>query len=109
MKTVARILAVIVLVAVILPIARYRTVDPCQMLKKEMVAQVERKIAAARDTVRAAAGGLGEDAQRATDDIAGAVQNVAVGVASGVAAAKVDRMSKPACMSELVRTKLKGD
>jgi len=49
---------------------------------------------------------LSEDTEALVGDIAGAVGDVAVGVADGVAAAKVRRMSSGQCLQELVRVKL---
>jgi hypothetical protein len=102
MKTLIKLIAVLLLALVVVPLVRYRSVDPCRMLEKELVTRVERETRAARDSVREAAGRLGgEDAQHATDRVAAAVENVTVGVAAGLAKTKVENMSRRECVVEM--------
>jgi hypothetical protein len=109
MKTLVRLGAVLVLAAVAVPLVRYRSVDPCRMLEKELVTRVEREAGATRDSVRAVAGRLGRsDAAHATDRVAATVQNVTVGVAAGLARAKVENMSRRECVVEMWRLTVKG-
>jgi hypothetical protein len=79
------------------------------MLRKELVSRAERKLEAARDSVRQATAGLGEKVEGAADAVASTVQNLTLGIAAGAAAAKVERMSGGECVAELVRTKVRGD
>jgi hypothetical protein len=88
--------------ALAVPVVSYRTVRPCEMLRRELVRDSERQLEAARDTVRRAAGALGEEAQDAADAVASTVQHLTAGLVAGAAAAKVEGMSAPACVRELV-------
>lgn len=106
MKTALKVGLALVLVAAAIPLVTYRTVRPCEMLRQELVRQAERKLAAARDSVREASGALGEDAQEAVDAVASTVQHLTAGVVAGAAAAKVERMSTAECAAELVRARL---
>jgi hypothetical protein len=102
MRTLVKLVAVVLVALVAVPLVRYRSVDPCRMLEKELVTRVERETRAARDSVREAAGRLGgQDAQRATDRVAAAVENVTVGVAAGLAKTKVENMSRRECAAEM--------
>jgi uncharacterized membrane-anchored protein len=108
MKTLLKILVAVVVVVLVVPLATYRTLSPCEMLRKELVRQTERQLEAARDSVREATGALGKEAQDAADAIAAGVQDMAASLAAGAAAAKTERMSARACVAELVRTRMKG-
>ncbi len=94
---------VILLMVAAVPLVRYRSLDPCTMLRRELVNRAEREVRAAQDSVRAATGGLGDETRRAADDVASAVGHLVVGVASGAAAAKVERMSTRECVAEMWR------
>lgn len=109
MKLFLKIAMALVALAVAVPLITYRTARPCQMLRKELVRQTERKLEAARDSVREAAGALGEEAKEAADAVASTVQHLTAGLAAGAAAAKVERMSAGECAAELVRVRVKGD
>jgi hypothetical protein len=109
MKTLLRILVAVVVVLLVVPLVAYRTLSPCEMLRKELVRQTERQLEAARDSISQAAAVLGQGARDAADAIAAGVQNAARDLAAAAAAAKVERMSAGACASELIRTRLKGD
>ncbi|MDH3495193.1 MAG: hypothetical protein OER21_00310 [Gemmatimonadota bacterium] len=101
--------SVILLVLIAVPLVRYRSLDPCAMLEHELVTRAEREVRAARDSVRAATGGLGDETRRAADDVASAVGHLVVGVASGAAAAKVERMTTRECVAEMWRVVVKRD
>lgn len=109
MKAALKIALVVVLVAVAIPVAKYRTVRPCGMLEKELVRRTERALQAARDSVREATTPLGDGAREAAAAVASTVGHLAVGLAAGAAAAKVERMSARECGAELVRLTLKGE
>jgi hypothetical protein len=109
MKTLLKILVAVVVVLLVVPLVTYRTLSPCEMLEKELVRRTERKLEAARDSVREAMGALGPGARDAADAIAAGVQDAAVELSAAAAAAKVERMSGGECLSELVRTRVKGD
>jgi hypothetical protein len=109
MKTFFKFGALAVVILIAIPIAQYKTVSPCQMLKKELVAQAEKSAAEATDALQEEVGAYGEGAAEIAEGVASVVENVAVGVASGVAAAKVERMSMGECVSELWRIKVKGE
>lgn len=104
MKTLIKLVAACLLALVVVALVRYRSLDPCRMLEKELVTRVERETRAARDSVREAAERVGgADAQRATDQVAAAVQNVTVGVAAGLAKTRVENMSRSECVAEMWR------
>jgi len=110
MKSLAKIVGVLLLVVVAVPIVRYRTVDPCRALEREIVTRVEREMRTARDSVRAAAGEVaGDSAARSADRIASAVENFAAGVAAGAAKTKVENMTRRECVAELWRMAVRDE
>ncbi len=110
MKFFFKLVVLAVVVAIAVPIAQYRTVSPCTMLKKELVRQSEEAVREAGEQVEAEIAAadieLDEDARDAAEDVAEVVGDLVVGVSEGVAAAKVRRMSKGQCLEELTRIKL---
>lgn len=109
MKRLFKVLAAVVVVILAVALVTYRTLSPCEMLRKELVRQTERQLEAARDSVSRAAAALGEGARNTADAIAAGVQNAALDLAAAAAAARTQGMSGGECLSELVRTRLKGD
>ena len=101
MKTALKLVAAGALAVVALSLMRYRHVDPCAALEREIVRQVEQEVQAASDSVQQALAGLGESTGAAVEGVASAVENVAVGVAQGVARTKVEHMSRRECAVEL--------
>jgi hypothetical protein len=110
MKALFKLVVLLLVIAVAVPIAQYRTVKPCTMLRKELVWRTERQLRdagqQAREGLDSANVELSEDTEALVGDIAGVVSDVAVGVAEGVATARVRRMSSGQCLRELVRVKL---
>lgn len=101
MKTTLKLLAALALALVAVTLARYRHVDPCRALEREIVRDVQEGVQAARDSVQEALSGLGESTAQAVDDVADAVENVSVGIAEGAARTKVQHMSRRECVVEL--------
>ena len=101
MKTIGKLLLVGALALVAMTLMRYRHVDPCKALEREIVRDVEQGMQAAADSLQEALAGLGEGTTEAVAGAASAVENVAVGVAQGVAKTKVDRMTRRECVAEL--------
>jgi hypothetical protein len=103
MKTTLKLLAALALALVAVTLARYRHVDPCKALEREIVRDVQQGVQAARDSLQAALAGLGESTAQAVDDVASAVENVSVGIAEGAARTKVQHMTRRECVVELWR------
>lgn len=101
MKTVLRLGVATLLALVVLTLVRYRHLDPCKALEREIVRTVERGVGTTADSLEAALDGLGKDAAEAVGGVASAVGDVAVGVAREVARAKVEHMSRRECVAEL--------
>ena len=101
MKTTLRLVAAGALALLAMTLVRYRHVDPCKALEREIVRQVERDVRAASDSVQAALARLGEGPRNAAEGVSSAVENVAVGAAQGAAKTKVERMSRRECAVEL--------
>ena len=101
MKTVFKLVVAAALILVALTLIRYRHVDPCKVLEREIVRDVERGMQAAADSLQEAVSGLGESAGAAVGNVASAVENVTVGIARGAAKTKVERMTRRECVAEL--------
>lgn len=101
MKTIGKLAVIGALALVALTLMRYRHVDPCKALEREIVHEVEQGMQVAADSLQEALAGLGEETSEAVAGAASAVENVAVGVAQGVAKTKVDRMTRRECVAEL--------
>lgn len=101
MKTMLRLGIAAVLALVALTLIRYRHVDPCKALEREIVRQVEEGMQTATDSIQEALAGFGEGTTEAVGDVASAVENVTVGIAQGAAKTKVERMSRRECVAEL--------
>ena len=103
MKTALRLAVAGVLALVAMTLIRYRHVDPCKALEREIVRQVEQGMQTATDSIQEALAAFGEGTADAAGDVASAVENVAVGVAQGAAKTKVEHMSRRECVAELWR------
>lgn len=101
MKTAFRFVVAGTLAVIVLGLVRYRHVDPCKALEREMVREVEREMRRAADSLQQALAGVGAEASEAVADVASSVENVAVGVAQGVAKTRVEHMSRRECVGEL--------
>lgn len=101
MKTGFRLIAAGVLALLVFTLVRYRHVDPCKSLEREIVRKVERGMETAADSLQQALAGLGGGTGQAVADAASAVGNVAVGVARGAVRTKVEHMSRRECAVEL--------
>jgi hypothetical protein len=109
MKTTLKIAALVTVVLVGYPVVHYRAVTPCEMLRKELVWQMEERVAAAADSAAAVVASLGAESSGVEEEVESALAGVAAGIAAGVAEAKVRRMSPGACAGELWRITIGGD
>ncbi|NIM47750.1 MAG: hypothetical protein GTN62_00175 [Gemmatimonadales bacterium] len=109
MKKLAKLLVLVLVVLAAVPVAQYRTVKPCSMLKKELVKQAREEIEKASSQAREAVGQFGEEAERVAGEVGAVVEDVTAGVAAGVAEARVERMSVGECVQELWREKFGGE
>jgi hypothetical protein len=101
MKTIGKLVLIGALSLVTITLMRYRHVDPCKALEREIVRDVEREMQSAADSLQEALAGLGDETSEAVAGAASAVENVAVGVAQGIARTKVEHMSRRECVAEL--------
>lgn len=101
MKTAFRLVVAGALAVIVLTLVRYRHLDPCAALEREIVREVEHGVRTAADSVQQVLADLGVDSGEAVEGVASAVENVAVGVAQGVARTKVEHMSRRECVVEL--------
>jgi len=110
MKFLFKLALLAVVIAIAVPIAQYRTLSACTMLKKELVKQSEEAVREAGAQIEAEVADadveLSEETQAAAEDVAEIVGDLVVGVSESVASAKVRRMSSGQCVEELVRIKL---
>jgi hypothetical protein len=109
MKFLLKALAVVLVIVVSVPLLTYRTVSPCSMLEKELAVRAERQMEAVTEEVRESVEDYGEEARQVVDDVSEIAEPVAEGLAAGIAAARVQRMSTGECVSELWRIKTGGE
>lgn len=103
-KRLFKIVLLVLAALVAVPLTRYRTLHPCGMLERELVADIEREAQRAREGVERAAGEHSDEAGDLARDIGGVVEGAAVGVATGAVRARVRRMSAWECTQELWET-----
>ncbi len=109
MKFVLKAFAVVLVIAISVPLVTYRTVSPCSMLKKELALRAEQQMEAVGEELRMRAEDYGEEAEQIVDDVSEVAEPVVEGLAAGFAAARVQRMSTGECVSELWRIKTGGE
>jgi len=109
MKFALKAFAVVLVIVISVPLLTYRTVSPCSMLKKELALRAEQQMEALAEEVRENVEDLGEQARQVVDDVSEIAEPVAEGLAAGIAAARVQRMSTGECASELWRIKTGGE
>jgi hypothetical protein len=100
-KTALRLVLAGILALVAITLIRYRHVDPCKALEREIVREVEHGMQVAADSVQAVVVELGEATGQAVEGVSDAVQDATVGLAQAAAEIKVQRMSKRECVVEL--------
>jgi len=105
MKLLAKLVVLALAIAVLLPVARYRTAAPCTMLEKELVDRARSKAESAVRQGREAASEYGDRAERIAERVGEMVENVTEEVAAGVAELRVEEMSTGECVKELWRIK----
>lgn len=105
MKTLAKLIVVLLVLVIAIPIVAYRTGSPCGMLKKEWVERALQETESAVDEGREAASEYGENAERIAEQVGEMVGNVAEDIAEGVADMKTEEMSPGECIKELWRLK----
>ena len=109
LKATLKLVALVTVILVAYPVLHYRAVSPCEMLRKELMWQLEARVAAAADSAAAVISAFGVESEDIDDDIEGALEGMAAGIAAGVAEAKVRRMSPGACARELWSITIGGD
>ena len=109
LKTTLKIGALVAIAAIAYPVLHYRAVSPCEMLRKELIWQMEDRIDAAATAAAEQIEALGVDSVTVDLDVEAALEGVAAGIAAGAAEAKVRRMSARACAGELWRITIGGD
>jgi hypothetical protein len=106
MKVFLKLVAFVLVILLLVPVVRYRTLSPCGMLKQEYVERAERQAQAVEEEAVAQAGAYSEEAGAVAEEVADVVEDVTAGIAAGVAEARVRRMSTWQCTTELIDLKL---
>ena len=109
LKTTFKIGALAAIAAVAYPVVHYRAVSPCEMLRKELVQQMEARIDSVASAAAAQMQALGIDSIRVDGELEHTLEDVAAGIAVGAAEAKVRRLSPAACARELWRITVGGE
>ena len=104
MKTLIKLALVVLVVAIAIPVVKYRTVNPCEMLKKERIEQIREGIETASDEASGAVDGRSERAERIIDDVGETLEGLADDLAETVVELEVDEMSTGECVAELWKT-----
>jgi pheromone shutdown protein TraB len=109
LKATFKIVGLVVVVLVGYPVVHYRAVSPCEMLRKELIWQLEERVEAAAATAAEQVEALGVESAEIEADLESALEGMAAGISAGVAEAKVRRMSTGECTSELWRITIGGE
>ena len=109
LKTTFKIGALVAIAVIGYPVLHYRAVSPCEMLRKELIWQMEDRIEAVAAAAAEQVESLGIDSVTIEGDLEEKLGDVAAGIAAGAAEAKVRRMSSAACARELWRITVGGD
>lgn len=109
LKATSKVVALVAIAAIGYPVLHYRAVSPCEMLRKELIWQMEDRIEAVAAAAAEQVESLGIDSVTIEGDLEQQLGDVAAGIAAGAAEAKVRRMSSPACARELWRITVGGD
>lgn len=101
MKTLVIIVLAVVLVALAMPLFKYRTIEPCAILKKERIEQIQEGLEEAGEEVAEVAAEHGKRAEQIVDDVREALGGLADGLAEQVVEHEVGEMSLRECVAEL--------
>jgi F0F1-type ATP synthase membrane subunit b/b' len=107
LKTLVKLVLLVVVVMIALPLFRYRTIRPCSALKKERIERIQEGIESAGEEAREAVSEHSERAERIVDDVSEALEGLADGLAERVAELEVDEMSTRECLAELWKLRKK--
>ena len=109
MKTLVKLVLLVVVVMIALPFFKYRTVKPCSMLKKERFEQLREGIEAVGENAQDAVSEHSERAERILGDVSETLDGLAEGLADRVAELEVEEMSTRQCVAELWKLRKKKD
>ncbi len=101
LKTLGKIVVLAVVLLIAFPLVKYRTIKPCEMLKKERIERIRDGIETAGEEARGAVAEHSERAEQILDDVSEALEGMADGLAERVAGLEVDEMSTRECVVEL--------
>jgi F0F1-type ATP synthase membrane subunit b/b' len=101
LKTLGKIVVLAVVLLIAIPLVKYRTIRPCEMLKKERIERIREGIESAGEDAREAVAEHSERAEQILDDVGEALEGLADGLAERVAELEVDEMSTRKCIAEL--------
>ena len=101
MKTIAKLVIVVLVVLLAIPVVKYRTLNPCKALKKERIEQWQQGVEAVSEAVQEAAGEYGERVARVARDGSEAVQETTAEFAEAVIDLELEEMSARQCVAEL--------
>ena len=101
MKTLVKIVLAVVVIAIAVPLIKYRTVRPCSMLKQERIERIRDGIESAGEDAQDAVAEHSERAERILEDVGEALDGLADGLAEHVAELEVEDMSTRECVAEL--------
>lgn len=107
MKTLFKLALLVVVVLIAWPFVKYRTVNPCSMLKKERLEQVQEGIEAAREGVQDAAGEHSEQAEELLGEVGEALEGLYEGIAERAVELEVGELSTRECVAELWKMRKK--
>jgi glutamine cyclotransferase len=105
MKKILAMAAVVVVAVAAIPVAKYKTLSPCSMLRQELVNRAKHDVASMTQKGKEQAGEYGEDYGRIADGIGAVIENAAAGIAEGLAEERVKEMSLTGCAQEWWRIK----
>ncbi|UCG89203.1 MAG: hypothetical protein JSW71_11960 [Gemmatimonadota bacterium] len=101
MKKVLKLLIVLLALATVVTLVKYRTLSPCGMLKKEWVERARQQVEVASARARDVAEDLGGSAERIAADVGESLEETAKEIAETVAETAADEKSLGECVVEL--------
>ena len=79
MKTLAKIVVAVLVIAIAVPVVKYRTVRPCSMLEKERIERIRDSIESAGEDAQEAVAEHSERAERILEDVGDALEGLEPG------------------------------
>ena len=105
MKTLFKLVLLVVVIVIAWPFIKYRTINPCSMLKKERLEQVQEQIEDASESVQEAAEEHSEQASELLGEVGEALEGLAEGIVERAVEMEVDELSTRQCIAELFKGK----